>query len=344
MIYFMLFLVGSVCFKQRIFDSAGKNKKLYIMLGFTTWIPVYLNLSLYYYSMRHIGRHLVSGLIDVALLQFTYLLSLLCMMYLTINTFRYFLNKPSKVGRELNKNSYGVYIIHTIVLGGIALAMLDVAIPSLLKHLILTVASYIACNLIVSFYRNVLKSKISILGMEDKTMKITAMTGILIALLTAFGCAKRENPAQRISLHAAALEGNVDVIRRHVKAGSDLDKKDMYGSTPLIIAATFGKTEAAAELIEAGADMQITNNEGSAPLHIAAFLCRSEIVLALLDNGADKELESSAGSTALDVVAGPFDTVKPIYDGIGKALAPLGLELDYERIKIMRPRIAEMLR
>ena len=32
------------------------------------------------------------------------------------------------------------------------------------------------------------------------------------------------------------------------------------------------------------------------------------------------------------------------YDGFGKALAPMGLELDYEYIRMTRPRIAEMLR
>lgn len=36
--------------------------------------------------------------------------------------------------------------------------------------------------------------------------------------------------------------------------------------------------------------------------------------------------------------------VKGIYDGLAAALKPLGLKLDYERIKTTRPQIAEMLR
>ena len=55
-----------------------------------------------------------------------------------------------------------------------------------------------------------------------------------------------------------------------------------WGSTPLIIAATFGKTEVARALIEAGADLGMRNNHGSTPLHVAAFLCRPEIVEAML--------------------------------------------------------------
>lgn len=170
----------------------------------------------------------------------------------------------------------------------------------------------------------------------------TCMTVLL--LLFAAGCAKQENPPPRIGLHEAALQGNVDVIRQHIKAGSDLNEKDMYGSAPLIIAVTFGKTDAARALIEAGADMTITNNEGLNPLHLAAFFCRTEIVKALLENGADKTLRNTAGSTALEIVERPFEEVKDIYDAIGKALAPLGLELDYERIKMTRPKIAEILR
>ncbi len=96
-------------------------------------------------------------------------------------------------------------------------------------------------------------------------------------------------------------------------------------------------------MIEAGADIEITNNEGSTPLHIAAFFCRTEIVQALLDNGANKNVLNGSGATALDGVAGPFDEVKGIYDHLSKALKPLGLRLDYGRIKRTRPKIAEML-
>jgi peptidoglycan/LPS O-acetylase OafA/YrhL len=76
-------------------------------------------------------------------------------MYLAINTFRYYLNKPGRLGRELNANSYSVYIIHVVVMGGFALAMLDTAVPSVLKHLILVVSTYVASNVIISLYRRI---------------------------------------------------------------------------------------------------------------------------------------------------------------------------------------------
>ena len=175
-------------------------------------------------------------------------------------------------------------------------------------------------------------------------MKTTATVMIIVSLLFAAGCKKQKDPTPHVIIQVAALQGNIDEIRKHIEAGSDLNEVDDYGSTPLIIAITFGKTEVARALIEAGADMTIANNEGSAPLHIASFFCRPAIVVALLEKGADKEFTNTAGRTALETVAGPFEDVKPIYDSIQKGLAPLGFRLDYKRIQETRPKIAEMLR
>jgi ankyrin repeat protein len=146
-----------------------------------------------------------------------------------------------------------------------------------------------------------------------------------------------------INIHTATFMGNVKAIKQHIKAGSDLDEKDEYGSTPLIIAATFGKTDAAIALINGGANVDLKNNEGSTPLHVAAFFCRREIVKALLDHGADKTLKNNYGSTPLESVAAPFGNVKAIYDQISKDLGPLGLKLDYKQLEMIRPEMAKML-
>ena len=76
-----------------------------------------------------------------------------------INTFRYYLNKQGRIGKAWNKNSYYVYIIHVIVLGVIALTMLNVAIPSLLKYIVLTVSTFVTSNLIISLARALWKSR-----------------------------------------------------------------------------------------------------------------------------------------------------------------------------------------
>jgi hypothetical protein len=148
-----------------------------------------------------------------------------------------------------------------------------------------------------------------------------------------------------VGLHEAVSRGDVQSVRRQIEAGVDLNVREPSGgSSPLITAATFGQTEAAETLIEAGADLDLQNNEGSTALITAAFFARTEIVEALLAAGADKSIRNSAGSTALDAVTVPFEAMRGIYDYVAAVLEPYGLKLDYERIEMARPGIAEMLR
>lgn len=149
--------------------------------------------------------------------------------------------------------------------------------------------------------------------------------------------------APAMDIHAAAFMGDVNVLQQHIKAGTDLNKKDQYGSTPLHTAITFGKTEAAKLLILNGANLNIKNNDGSTPLHVAAFLCRTKVVKVLLLNGADKTMRNNYGSTALESASGPFEQVKPIYEQLNKDLGALGLKLDYKRLEKTRPEIALLL-
>ena len=97
---------------------------------------------------------------DRILLWLGYHLSLLCLLYLMVTTFRYYLNKQGKILKALNENSYNVYIIHVIVIGCLALIMLNTTIPSLLKYLTVAVSAWILSNLIVSFFRRIISSKI----------------------------------------------------------------------------------------------------------------------------------------------------------------------------------------
>lgn len=175
-------------------------------------------------------------------------------------------------------------------------------------------------------------------------MRILITASLLVIYLAPLNVYGQETSSVSVPLHLAALQGNIEAVRQYIKAGSDLNQKDEYGSTPLIIAATFGRTEIARALIEAGADMEIRDNNGSNPLHIAAFFCRPGIVRALLEKGANKYLRNNSGSTALDIVSSPFEYDKATYDQLAAALEPLGLRLDYKRIKMTRPKIAAMLR
>ncbi len=153
LIYFMFFLLGAICFRLAVFDTKPGSKKLYIIVNSISWIPInaYIFFLLFPFIISP-GNYIFSKIIDRSILWFCFHLSLFCLVYTLIETFRRYFDKPGKIWNELNRNSYYVYIIHVIVIGGIALLLLDTAIPSLLKHFILTISTYLACNLIISLY------------------------------------------------------------------------------------------------------------------------------------------------------------------------------------------------
>ena len=180
-----------------------------------------------------------------------------------------------------------------------------------------------------------------------------------VFLLLMIACGKKENSSTsdstaittssvkppEIDLHTAVLTDDLDAVKQHIAARSNLNENDPFGgSSPLITASLFGKPEAAKLLIDAGADINFQNNDGATALHTGAFFCRPEIVKMLLENGADKSLKNKFGATAYESVAGPFSDVKNTYDMMGKILGPMGLKLDYAYVEKTRPQIAAILK
>jgi len=154
---------------------------------------------------------------------------------------------------------------------------------------------------------------------------------------------KIEAPA--IDIHTAVVSGNIEALKQHLAAGTNINEKDPFGgSSPLISASLFGKTDMAKILIDAGADLNFQNNDGSTALHTSAFFCRPEIVQLLLDKGANKTIKNKFGSTAYESMVVPFADVKQVYDMMGQMLAPMGLKLDYPYLEKTRPVIASMLK
>ena len=155
LIYFLAFLVGTVCFRRRVFDAPPAPGRLYPVVSATAWVPVTAYSILLLYPFFKPGSFVVSEIAHKSTLWLTYQLSLLCLVYLAIETFRRYLNKPGKLRNELSANSYSVYIIHVIVMGSLALVLLDLAIPSLVKYLVLTVTTYVVSNVIASVWRRI---------------------------------------------------------------------------------------------------------------------------------------------------------------------------------------------
>ncbi|MBX2944777.1 MAG: ankyrin repeat domain-containing protein [Cyclobacteriaceae bacterium] len=189
--------------------------------------------------------------------------------------------------------------------------------------------------------------KTAVLYLISSITKVSLWAVVLV--LTA--CGVKENAqgqsakAPAIDLHTAVITDNLEAVKQHIAAGSDLNVKDPFGgSSPLISAAVFGKTEMAKVLLDAGVDINFQNNDGSTALHTAAFFCRPEIVKLLLAKKADKSIKNKYGATAYDNVAGSFSELKDVYDIMKNTLGPMGLKLDYAYLEKTRPEIAAMLK
>jgi ankyrin repeat protein len=153
---------------------------------------------------------------------------------------------------------------------------------------------------------------------------------------------KVEKP--KMDIQAAIISDNLEIVKQHIEAGTDINRKDqMSSSTPLITAATFGKIAIAKALIDANADLDLKNNEGSTALHAAAFFGQIEIVQMLLDAGADKTIKNNHWATPRESVTVSFAEMKPVYEMIEKQLQPFGLKLDLNDLEKTRTVIAMML-
>lgn len=153
-----------------------------------------------------------------------------------------------------------------------------------------------------------------------------------------------ETAKPSIDIHSAVLTGNLEAVKQHIEAGTDINKKEaMSGSTPLMSAITFNKPEIAKALINANADLSVKNNDGGTALHTAAFFGRIEFVQLLIDAKADKTIRNNFGATPREIVVADFDQMKPVYEMLTLQLQPMGFTLDLNELEKARPVVAMML-
>ena len=101
--------------------------------------------------------------------------------------------------------------------------------------------------------------------------------------------------APDISISEAALNENIEAVKQHIAAGTDVNARDNGGSTPLHQAAINGHKEIAELLIANGADVNAkTKSTGKTPLDYAVMGKKTDIADLLRKHGGKtgKELKA----------------------------------------------------
>ena len=93
-----------------------------------------------------------------------------------------------------------------------------------------------------------------------------------IAAVLVVGCGESQPPelpttkAPAYPIWQSAAFGDIEAVKQHLAAGTEVDVKDRADETPLHLAALFGQTEIVELLIAKGADVNAKNDGGETPL------------------------------------------------------------------------------
>jgi len=156
-----------------------------------------------------------------------------------------------------------------------------------------------------------------------------------IAAVVVVGCGESQPPetltakAPDIDIHGAAAKGNIEAVKQHIAAGTDVNAKDAFG-TPLHYGARYGHRKIIEFLIQKGADVNAVaadpgmiqpgmHGHGRTPLHHAAT---KEVAELLIAKGADVNTKDNVGDTPIDLADGEIAALLRKHGGkTGKELS-----------------------
>ena len=156
LLYFLVFLLGALCYQQQVFETKPQSKTLYTVVNSIAWLPItgHIFARLWPFFVPAFSVTPVYRLIW----HLSFYLSLLCLLYVMVESFWRYLDKTGTLWNALNCNSYGVYIIHVIVIGVFGTLLLNLNLPGVVKYLLLIVSTYVGSNLVISGYRSLVQN------------------------------------------------------------------------------------------------------------------------------------------------------------------------------------------
>jgi ankyrin repeat protein len=120
----------------------------------------------------------------------------------------------------------------------------------------------------------------------DSSLAIKSQLIAIVAAVVLVGCGPK---APVISIHQAASQGNIEVVKQHLADGADVNAKNKVGAAhhhaPLHFAAMQGHKEIAEQLIANGADVNAKGKVGATPLEFAELRNHTELANLLRKHG-----------------------------------------------------------
>jgi ankyrin repeat protein len=104
---------------------------------------------------------------------------------------------------------------------------------------------------------------------------------------------------------AAAIAGDSKTIAQLIAGGENIDSRDKYGQTALMLAALYGRDEVVGLVLAKGAQLNVTAKYRLSALMLAVINYHTGIAKQLVDAGADLKIRGSDagfyGKTARDL-------------------------------------------
>jgi ankyrin repeat protein len=117
------------------------------------------------------------------------------------------------------------------------------------------------------------------------------------------GCGESQPKPPDISIYEAAFNGNIETVKQHLAAGTDVNAKNRSGLTPFDFAADAGQKEVAELLIAKGADVKAKKDDGATLLDLAIGSGSTEIADLLRKHGVKHgTIHSAAGGGDIEAV------------------------------------------